>query len=218
MSILIYLYFASLAVATIAGLIKFRSSLPIHLKGIILMMPFILLVEIGAIFFRNLIKNHNVLIQYNIIMLFEFLVYAYLFKQIITSRLVKKIITIFVTIFPLFWCISVFFIFKITEWNSYVFLVGGTFTIIWALIYFYQLLTSLEGISISNCGEFWIALGIIIFYSCNVPFMGVYNFLMVNYPSLILNFQIGLQIANITMYSLFTYAFLCKKTNITKYL
>nr|WP_315423842.1 hypothetical protein [uncultured Pedobacter sp.] len=217
MSILTYFYVTSLIVATLTGLIKFRSNLPIHLKGIILMMPYILLVEIGAAFFRNLIKGQNVLPQYNIVLLIEFLVYAYFFKEIIISVWIKKIITLFMILFPVFWYISVFFIFKITEWNSYIFLVGGTFTIIWALIYCYQLLTSIENVSLSSCGEFWIALGIIIFYSCQVPFMGIYNFLIVNYPSLIMNFQVGLQVTNIIMYFLFTYAFLCKKTIIMKY-
>jgi len=212
-----YIYLASLAIATIIGLIKFRG-LPVHFKGIILMMPYILLTEICAAFFRDLIDEANIMAQYNLVMLIEFLIYAYFFKQIIISELVKKIITIFMIIFPIFWCISVFFIFKITQWNSYVFLLGGTFTIIWALIYFYQLLTSFESTPIKSCGEFWIALGVIIFYSCNVPFMGIYNFLLINYPSLILNFQIVLQIANIAMYSLFTYAFLCKTTNTTKLL
>ncbi|WP_316828406.1 hypothetical protein [Pedobacter miscanthi] len=217
MPILTYFYLTSLAAAVITGLLKLRISLPIHLKGIILMMPYILLVEIGAAFFRNLIKGQNVLPQYNIVLLIEFLVYACFFKEIIISEWIKKIISIFMVLFPVFWYISVFFIFKITEWNSYIFLVGGTFTIVWALIYCYQLLTSIENISLSRCSEFWIALGIIIFYACEVPFMGIYNFLIVNYPSLIMNFQIGLQLTNIIMYSLFTYAFLCIKINTMKY-
>lgn len=212
-----YIYLASLAIATMIGLIKF-CSLPVHFKGIILMMPYIFLTEICAAFFRNLINEVNIMIQYNLVMVIEFLVYAYFFKKIVVSESVKKIISIFMVVFPIFWCISVFFIFKITQWNSYVFLLGGTFTIIWALIYFYQLLTSFESTSIKSCGEFWIALGVIIFYSCNVPFMGIYNFLLINYPLLIYSFQTGLQIANIVMYSLFTYAFLCKTTNITKLL
>lgn len=223
MTVLNYFYFISLfylislTVTTIAGLIKFSIDIPIHLKGIILMMPYVLLVETGVILFRNLIKDHNALPQYNFIMLIEFLVYAYFFKQIIISGLIKKIISVFMILFPVFWYVCGFFIFKITEWNSYVFLVGGTFTIIWALIYCYQLLTSIENVSLSSCGEFWIALGIIIFYSCEVPFMGIYNFLSTNYPSLIMKLQIGLQVTNIIMYCLFTYAFLCKKTIIMKY-
>jgi len=213
-----YFYLASISIFTIIGFIKFRHKLPVHFKGIILMMPYILLIEICAAFFRNLIKYENIMLQYSIIMLIEFLIYAYFFKQVIISKLIKKMISIFMLIFPVFWCISVFFIFKSQDWNSYVFLIGGTFTIVWALIYFYQLLTSLDGMSIRSSGELWIALGIIIFYSCNVPFMGMYNFLRNNYPSLIMDFQSGLQIINIIMYSLFTYALLCKKTNTTKYL
>jgi hypothetical protein len=213
-----YFYLASITIFTIIGFIKFRHSQPVHFKGIILMMPYILLTEICAAIFRNLIKYENIMLQYSIIMLIEFLVYAYFFKQIIISKLVKKMILIFMFVFPVFWCISVFFIFKSRDWNSYVFLTGGTFTIVWALIYCYQLLISVEDNSISGNGEFWIALGIIIFYSCEVPFMGLFNFLKENYPSLIVDFQAGLQIINIIMYSLFTYAFLCKKTNTTKYL
>ncbi|RLJ80579.1 hypothetical protein [Pedobacter alluvionis] len=217
MSTLTYFYIASLALATLAGIIKFRKDFPIHLKVIILLLPYVLLVEISVVFFRNLIKDNNVLPQYNVVMLIEFLIYAYFFKTIIVSAFLKKAISIFMILFPVFWYISVFFIFKITEWNSYIFLVGGTFTIIWALVYCYQLLTSIENVRLNSCSEFWIALGIIIFYSSQVPFMGIYNFLIVNYPSLIMNFQIGLQVTNIIMYSLFTYAFLCKKTIIMKY-
>ncbi|WP_412468426.1 hypothetical protein [Pedobacter sp. KLB.chiD] len=212
MSILTYIYITTLFTAVVTGLLKFSNNLPIHLKGIVLMMPYVLLVEIGAAFFRNLINGKNVLPQYNIVLLTEFLVYAYFFKEIIISAWIKNIITFFMILFPVFWYISVFFIFKITEWNSYIFLVGGAFTIIWALIYCYQLLTSIENVSLHHCSEFWIALGIIIFYSCQVPFMGIYNFLIVNYPTLIINFQIGLQVSNIIMYALFTYAFYAKRS------
>lgn len=217
MSALTYFYIASLALATLTGLVKFRNGWPAHLKVIVLLLPYVLLVEIGVVFFRNLVKDGNVLPLYNIIMLIEFLVYAYFFKSIITFRLVKRFLSGFLFLFPVFWFITVFFIFNITAWNSYVFLLGGTITVICALIYCYQLLTSLEDMAIGQHNEFWIALGIIIFYACQVPFMGIYNFLQVNYPALIIKFQMGLQITNIVMYSLFTYAFLCKKINIMKY-
>lgn len=212
-----YFYITALALATLTGLVKFRKDWPNHLKAIVLLLPYVLLIEIGVVFFRDRINKGNVLPQYNIIMLVEFLVYTYFFKQIIISGFIKKVISIFMVLFPVFWYVSVFFIFKITEWNSYVFLVGGTFTIILALIYCYQLLTSIDDISIGSCSEFWITLGIIIFYSCEVPFMGLYNFLTINYPSLIMKLQIGLQVTNIILYSSFTYAFICKKTNIMKY-
>jgi hypothetical protein len=95
-------------------------------------------------------------------------------------------------------------------------MVGGIFTIFFAIVYCYQLLNAEEPIMLRNCGEFWIAIGLIFFYVCSVPYMGMFNFLAKLHVDLAYMLKIPLQISNIMMYSLFTYAFICQLTNIKR--
>ena len=93
---------------------------------------------------------------------------------------------------------------------------GGVFTIFFAIVYCYQLLNVEEPVMLRNCSEFWIAIGLVFFYICSVPYMGMYRFIAEYHTDLARLLWIPLQISNIVMYSLFTYAFLCQLTNIRK--
>ncbi len=103
-----------------------------------------------------------------------------------------------------------FFIFGITKWNSYVVIAGSFFIICFSAAYYYQVFTQDELARLDNSPEFWIATGLIIFYACNLPYMGMLNFLVKNYLGLAIKFLSILKILNVIMYSIFIYAFLCR--------
>jgi hypothetical protein len=149
-------------------------------------------------------------------MLLEFEGFALYYLQIIKFPSIKKIIIIFLCLFPLFWLITVFFIFGITHWNSYLVIAGSAFTIFLSGIFYYELFTASELIKLTKSSEFWIATGLIIFYSCNLPFLGMFNFLTKNYDTLAYKLETILQVLDTVMYSLFIYAFLCRMTNIAR--
>lgn len=211
-----YLYLISLAVCSIAGLYR-GLKLTKQLKIVALLCVYTFLIEFSIIFFKPEVSyKGNVLPQYNFFLLVEFIFYSYFFKQSIKNLLVLKAINLFLFIFPIFWYVCSFYYFNILQWNSYVFVLGGTFIIFFALIYCYEKLTSDETKSLFNEGGFWVAVGLILFYTCVVPYMGMYHYLTVNYEHLAVKLKILHSITNIAMYCLFAYAFLCKTIKIKK--
>lgn len=205
-----YLYFTSLGICSIAGLITILK-LTKQLKIVALLCIYTLLFEFSVLFFKQEFGYEgNTLPQYNFFILVEFIFYGYFFKQIIKNGYLLKVINLFLLVFPVLWYIFSFYCFNILQWSSYAFVFGGTFTIFFALIYCYEKLTSNETTSLFNEGEFWIAIGLIVYYTCVVPYMGMFHYLTENYEQLAVKLKKLNLITNIIMYLLFAYAFLCR--------
>ncbi len=205
-----YLYLTSLVICSIAGL-AMRLRLTKQLKVVALLCVYTLVFELSVFFFKQEFGYEgNTLPQYNFFILVEFIFYAYFFKQIVRNVYLLKVINLFLLMFPVLWYIFSFYSFNILQWSSYAFVFGGTFIIFFALIYCYEKLTSDETTSLFNEGEFWIAIGLIVYYTCVVPYMGMFHYLTVNYEQLAVKLKKLNLITNIIMYLLFAYAFLCK--------
>ncbi len=202
------IYISFIAIAFGCSLIGFKLH-PLHLKLLCLIIGFDLVSELTGLYFYSLIKTN--LPVYNIVLLGEFVGYAYFFNIITKNQWLKKLTLIFMIIFPLFWIIAVFILFGFLNWNSYVYIVGSLFIIFFATAYYYELIKGKEIQNLRSSSEFWIATGLIIFFAANLPFLGMYNFLIVNYKDLANSFGSVLRILNIVMYSLFAYAYLCRR-------
>ena len=209
--ILTSIYIVMIALAfTASRFAAHRTGLPQHLNVFSFLLGVTFLVECFAAYAVRAFHLHTNVPAYNIFMLLEFWIYAWYYRMIITARWMKKMITGFMWFFPVFWVIVVFVVFGLQKWNSYLVIAGSVFTICCSFVYYYQLFTNSEDISLKTCPEFWIATGMIIFYTCNLPYIGMLNFLIKNYMSLAKTFLVILKILNILMYSSFTYAFLCR--------
>ncbi|MGQ7856800.1 hypothetical protein ACUN24_21395 [Pedobacter sp. WC2501] len=205
-----YLYLVSLAISSVAG-ICLQPKLTKQLKTVALLCVYTFLLEISVFFFKqDFGYEGNTLPQYNFFILVEFIFYAYFFKQIVKNVYLQKVIKMFLFMFPVLWYIFSFYSFNILQWSSYAFVFGGTFIIFFALIYCYEKLTSEETTSLFNEGEFWIAIGLIVYYTCVVPYMGMFHYLTENYEQLAVKLKKLNLITNIIMYCLFAYAFLCR--------
>lgn len=205
-----HLYILFIAIAFIFSLSSFRLNYPLHLRVLSLLLGIDLLAECLAVFGgAKLFHLKNNLPIYNFFLLIEFWMYAFYFKKIITSGLIKRAINFFLILYPFFWIITVYFLFGIDRWNSYIIIVGSCTTILLSAAYYYELFNSPKLIHLSKHPEFWIATALIIFYACNLPYMGMFNFLTKNYSDLAYDLLIVLRILNIVMYSLFAYAYLC---------
>lgn len=211
-----YIYLAILFIAAVSAFTRIRKGLPFHLSVFALLLLYTFLVEWSAFFKSEFMEERDNLQLYNCFMLVSFMAYAFYFKQIIKSTFIRNAILVFLYLYPIFWYFVVFFIFKIGEWNSYVYVIGGLFTVFWAIMYCYQLFTSEEIVRFRYCSEFWIAIGLIIFYSCGLPYMGMFNFLTKNHLQIAIYLRQVILISNIVMYSLFSYAFLCQMINTRK--
>ena len=136
--------------------------------------------------------------------------YALYYSLILENRKLKTVIRLFLYLFPVFWFIVVFGIFGFSNWNSYLAVTGSLFTICLSIAYYYQLFTASDLVKLTASSEFWIATGLILCYSCSLPYTGMMNFLNKNYPVLSRQLLTMLQILNILMYLFFTYAYICK--------
>lgn len=211
-------YYALLFLSAILSLVQLKRGLPYHLKVFAILLGYTAMVEMSSFALRQYLPGRNNLQLYNFFMLAEFLAYAWFFRQIIASVKVRKLIDAFLFTYPVFWFYVVFFIFKIDEWNSYVFVGGALFTVFWAVMFCFQTFVNVEVIQYGRHSEFWISIGLILFYTCGVPYMGMFNFLTKNAPQVALFFKNLLLIMNIVMYSLFSYAYLCRMISTKKYL
>jgi hypothetical protein len=215
--LLFYIYISIVALAFLSSLISFKLDYPIHIKIFSILLGITLINEILANFFLKSIhlKSNNPI--YNVFMLIEFWIYGLYYRYIIINKIIKIIITFFLFLFPAFWVITIFYLFNgLIYWNSYLIIVGFSATVIWSLLYCYQLFTSVQLVKFRKQSEFWIALGLIIFYTCNLPYLGMYNFLATNYSALAEQLKKVLQPTDCLMYSLFIYAYLCRTTNTMK--
>jgi len=205
--VLVYLYI-------IANAIAFLSSLPVHrldifpYRVISTVMALDLIVELWANIMWAQFHLSNLPV-YNFAMLAEFWLYAFYFGEVLRSRLVQRMIRVYLWLLPPVWLILAFF--HVRDWSSFFFVFGAIFTIILSAINYYQLFTAERLVRLSTSFEFWIATGLIIFYSISFPYLGMLNFLNKNHLSIALTMLTVLHIANIIFYLIFTYAFLCTK-------
>ncbi len=215
MNITHVIYLSVLTMAVLIAIVNLKRGLPSPIRVIALIVLYTGFIEWGVFYKREFLPDKTNAHIYNCFMLGQYLAFAYYFLQISQSHSVRKIIRVFLYLYPALWYLLVFFMFNLNEWNSYVYMVGGVFIVFFAIVYCYQLLNAAEPIMLRNCSEFWIAIGLIFFYTCGVPYMGMFNFLTKHQNDLARLLKIPLQISNIVMYSLFTYAFICQLT-ITK--
>ncbi len=215
--ILHQVYVGILALAVPLVFINLRRRMPLPLLFFAILLLYTAMVEI-SIFVRAQVVGHvsNNVQLYNTFMLVEFLAYAYFFLLLVQSRPARQAIKAFLYAYPVFWYFVVFFVYEPNEWNSHVYTVGALFTVLWAVIFCYETFTSADVVSYRRYSEFWIAVGLIFFYTCGLPYMGMFNYLTRHHMDVALILRHVLLVANIIMYSLFCYAYVCQLINTRK--
>ena len=204
-----------MGVAFLASLTSFKQPYSKHLRFFSLLLALTFVVEFVAVIGRRLEWISSNIILYNTFMLIEFTAYMWYFHQVIRNPKVKRRLRFLLVAFPIFWVWSTLAVFGISIWNSYVSTAGSLITVIMAAYYYYELFTASELVRLNRSAEFWIATGLIIFYACQLPYVGMLNYLTVNHRPLARQLLAVLQIGVCIMYSIFIYAYLCK-INIAK--
>jgi len=205
-----YIVFIGLAFITSLAALYRASERPAHLRLFSVLLGLTFVVEcFAALLFKPLHWGSNVPL-YNSFMLVEFMAYAWYYHMILKTGWARQLARLFLFLFPPFWAWVVFWVFGILHWNSYVVVAGSVFTIFVSAAYYYEIFTRQADINLLDTPEFWIATGLLIFYACNLPYIGMLNYLVKNYMPLAKTFLVILKILNILMYSIFTYAFICR--------
>ena len=154
-------------------------------------------------------RNHFL---FNILEPINFLGVSYFFYLVFHDTRVKKIIFIYLFVFPLFTIINVLWLqdFFSLATNSFVF--GGTFVFILSVAYLWQLYNSNETTSIFRDPVFWISLAYLFYCAVSVPYLGMLNYLWAKYPRFTREYYIIVYDgANIISKILLTIGFLCMK-------
>jgi hypothetical protein len=204
-----------MGVAFLASLTSFKQPYSKHLRFFSLVLALTFVVEFVAVFGRRWGWISSNIILYNTFMLIEFTAYIWYFHQVIRNPKVKRRLRFLLVALPIFWTWSTLAVFGIGIWNSYVSTAGSLITVIMAAYYYYELFTASELVRLNRSAEFWIATGLIVFYACHLPYLGMLNYLTVNHMPLARQLLTILQIGVCIMYSIFIYAYLCK-INIAK--
>jgi len=194
-------------VAFLSSLVSFRLDSPVHLKFFSILLGVTAFNEIGAWFIPAVLHKKNIA-WYNIFMGIEFFMYGYYYYLLLQRKTIRKIIKGYLIAFPVFWYSVVFFVFGINEWNSYLAIAGSFVVICFSICFYYEIFTAAELIRLSKSTEFWIATALIIFYSCNMPYVGMLHFLVKNYLSLAAKIISFFQCLYIITYCMFIYAFI----------
>jgi hypothetical protein len=211
--LILYLYIGSIGIAFLVSLRSFKKPAPVHLRFFSVLLGVTFVVEFTAtIIFSWLHLNKYRSGLYTAFSLPEFLAYAWYFYLISSKRWVRKLLVGFMCSFPFIWAFTVFFGYGFNNWNSPQVAIGGFFTVLFALIYINHRSSVDAFVSIKSDSEFWIAIGIIIFYSCEIPYLGALHYLINNYMLLAKKLLRLSMVLNTVMYSCFIYAFLWMKT------
>jgi len=126
------------------------------------------------------IKNH---FFFNIIYAVELIFLPIFFKNWLHLHVVKKIIPGFLFIFSVFVIVNTLWIQGFFTLQTYSFVFGGSFVLILSVAYLWELFTDEESQNIFRNPVFWFSLAYLIYFAVSVPYLGMLNYLLANYPS-----------------------------------
>lgn len=169
---------------------------------------FILLGEFTGLYIGRVYRTNIAFI--NIFTSLQMAYYLVLIHKSINSVIGKRGISLCILIFIITTLINYFYIQNIhAELASYTFTIGCLLITIGSVYFFYELLKSNEIENYATYPQFWIILGLFIFYTCNIPYMSVFNYLSKNYPTICNAYFKIIEILSYIMYSFFIIGIVC---------
>jgi hypothetical protein len=187
-----------------------RKSTAFYLK---LFPPFLLatlIVEALGSYLYSIKKNNLAL--YNFFTVFEFFFYLYIISLIINNRKAKKIIRITTILYVLVAVSNILFIQKMKTFHTITYSLGCLLIVVFCIYYFLELFRGSKSVKLSSNPAFWICSGLLFFYCCGFPLYALINYWSDISKLVVRNFGEIITILNIFLYTLFTVAFLCIKT------
>ena len=149
-------------------------------KIILYFIPFLLVTvvveSIGAFYLAHGKRNYLI---YNIFTSIEFLFYSFLFLHFLKKALFNNSILIFLPSYLLLVILNMFFVQGLNEtFNTYSFLVGSFFIVVFCCCYFYEsVLPENADLHLIQEPFFWICSGLLIFYLGSVIINTLFEYL-----------------------------------------
>jgi hypothetical protein len=173
-----YIYISFILIAFLSSLVSWRQGVALHFRIFSVLLGLTVVVESFAAFLGRSFHFGPFSRVYTIFLLLQFWVYGYFFYRVVWAAALRRLILVFLVGFPLFWVVTESCFFGFLRWNPFVPIVGSFFTIVFVLLYYYELITDREAPSLQRLPEFWIATGMLLFYLGALPYFGTLDFLV----------------------------------------
>jgi hypothetical protein len=185
----------------------FQASLPRYLKAFPFFLLLTIIIEIAGILLVK--KKVDSTPMYIVFTTFEFIFYLYILRSIIYNVKVKKVILWLMAIYPVLVLINRTF-FQTNTFHTNTYSLGCLLIVGACIFYFYEIFQTTHSVNLMKEPAFWICSGLLFFYTCSFPLVGLWNHLHGLPRIILLNLNAVLQFLNILLYSLFSIAFLCR--------
>ena len=183
-----------------------KTGTPFYLK---FFSPFLLLTLIVELIGFYASASKTTLRLYNFFTLGEFCFYLFIIGAIIRKITIKKIVWVVLMIYLITTLINILFIQRDT-FHSVTYSIGCLLIVSFCIYYFFELFSIPNSISLVREPSFWICSGLLFYYCCSFPLLGLINFLN-RVPQILIRNMLTIFIAmNFILYTLFIIAFLCR--------
>lgn len=198
-----YYFIALSMIVGFATLVKNRNAFYLRL------FPFFLLLALATELYSFNLGQKNIpnIAYYNLFSVVAFLFYMYVLHYVVFSRIAKRIILGVMVGYALISLTNILFIQKIHTFHTITYSLGCFILIVISIYYFYELFQVPRSINLKREPAFWIVSGLLFFYSCTLPILGIMNYMP---DAIAFNLEPIIMVLNILLYSLFTIAFLCR--------
>lgn len=205
MEIPMYIYFMTLALLASLSLV-IQPTKVLYLK----LFPFFLLISLAIELVGNYLssKGTNNVQFYNHLSAFEISFYLFVLSEIIYNTRVKKICKYLVWVYPLCYFLNIHFL-QPLDFHSYSYSFGSLLIVYFCIYYIYELFQLPKSIKLITEPPFWISIGLLFFYCCSFPILGLLNYLA-KLPHFLQALDTAITLLNVSLYSLLTIALLCR--------
>ena len=207
MDVPIEYYFIALS-ALIGFVTVKRGAVPIYLRRF----PYLLLVVLvnEIVSWQLGERGINNSIPYNFFSVGAFAFYMYMLGQMVFSRLVRKWILIIAAVYVIGALYNIFFGQGMGTSHTITYSIGCFMIVAVSIYYFLELFQRPRYVDLKKEPTFWIASGLLFFFACTPAIFGLVNYLS-SLPDINAQSLVPLiTILNVSLYSLFTIAFLCR--------
>jgi len=146
---------------------------------------------------------------YNVFTVFEFVFLFYMLYGFLAHKWIKRSLFYVNFVYPIGALINVFFIHGVYQFHTNTFLIGSVLLIFFSSYYLYELFFKKKNMKPFEHPYFWVALGILLFYSCTASMVLTFDSWQLFSPADRKLVNSILLYINMVYYSLFAIAFLC---------
>jgi hypothetical protein len=203
------LYFYFIVISFLAGItVYFRKNMPLYLKILPAFLFLTIIVEFVGVWASNHTGTSTKL--YNFYIAFNFSFYLFLLREIISNPKLKKANLITIIIYAVYAIINFFYIQGPDVWNSMSYSLGCLLVVAFCIYFFLELFRKPKLTKLTSEPAFWIVSGLLFFYACSFPFLGLNNLVQHTPLGTRMTLNTILTVLNILLYILFSIAFLCQ--------